>query len=672
MGAAFGAPRSDTKFAGLYNHHLTIEKRAMGVNDRSMQSAASRQAFPKIIRKSTFTKLKKACLKARLPQLFSLVEWLEGTSVMLIRREKVVTLVEFIFLALSKGPDYIRTQHLNPEYYQKWLRKKEWPYCQALARRAKQFDYNPTISLIFTVQSPDLIWLQPCLLSVINQWYPHWEVYLFGLGSAPERILDRLISWPPGRDSRIHLAEEKGFSSLEEAINETLVTITGEFVVFPASKDLLAPAALFEVIKLLNLHPEADIIYADEDTIDSAGKRISPFFKPDWSPDLALSLPYTGRLTVYRRELVEALGGVRAELLPAEHYDLLLRMMDQTPPEKIHHIPKILYHQREKTPQTRPDQEELEVVASRQALRDHLRRTSQVGKVLAGDYPGTYRVTRELKEGESVSIIIPFKDNLALLSQCLTSIFQRTDYQWFEIILINNQSQEKATYDYLEQLVHHSKVNLIHFEKPFNYAAMNNLAVEQARYQYVLFLNNDTEVISSEWLGAMVEHIQRDEVGAVGAKLLFPDHTIQHGGLALGGGGLLCGDYFRGTPEWAAVSHGLSQVIRNCSAVTGACLLTKKKLFQAVGGFDEMNLSVGYNDVDLCLKYRERGYLIVWTPYAKLYHYESASRGKNLDAADFDRLWREQKYFEAKWPQYLEHDPYYNQNLSRLFDGYAY
>ena len=486
-----------------------------------------------------------------------------------------------------------------------------------------------------------------------------------------EQIADKVRNLPGEKESRIFLTP-KNYSDLNKALNEVLATVTGEFLIFPTARDLLAPAALLEVVKLLNQHPEADIIYADEDAIDSAGERSDPFFKPDWSPDLALSMPYTGPFTVFRTSRVQALGGFRAELGQAAQYDLLLRTMEQTTPEKIHHISKILYHRRVQLNKTKPAEEKLLEKESLQVLHDHLHRTSQAGKVVAGPYPGTCRIIRELKDTAEVSIIIPFKDNLPLLSQCLNSIFQKTDYPYFEIILVNNQSREKATYAYLEDLISNPQVRLLHYDKPFNYAAINNRAVEQARYQYLVFLNNDTEVLSPDWLRTMLEHAQRNEVGAVGAKLLYPDRTIQHGGLALGGGGLLCGDYFRGTPEAAGVGRGLSQLTRNCSAVTGACLMTKKILFQAAGGFDEVNLPICYNDVDFCLELRRKGYLIVWTPYARLYHHESASRGKNLKTADLERLYREQKYFEEKWWSILEHDPYFNPNLSRLFDGYAY
>ena len=635
-----------------------------------MQPEAYRPALDKIIRKSTFTKLKKACLRARLPQLISLVELLEAAGI-LITRERLNTLVELFLVTLKYGRDYVRRQHHQPDYYQKWLLRQERYDGRAVSRQLRQFHYTPTISLLVTAGDNDFLWLQPCLQSIINQWYPHWELYLIGSFSALEQIKDELATPSTGQDPRIFFAP-RDYPNPEKVVNEFLPTISGEFVVFPAGRDLLAPAALFEVIKLLNEHPEADIIYADEDTIDLAGKRSDPFFKPDWSPDLALSMPYTGRFTVYRTSRIRALGGLWEHLPTAAEYDLLLRLMEQTPPEKIHHIPKILYHRRMASDKTGQGNDQLVLVASKQALTDHLQRTSQAGKVLTGAYPGTFRVIRELQEIAGVSIIIPFKDNLPLLSQCLNSIFQKTDYPFFEIILINNQSQENATLAYLENLAGNPKVRLLHYHRPFNYADMNNRAVEQARYRYILFLNNDTEVISADWLRAMLEHIQRDEVGAVGAKLLYPDHTIQHGGLALGGGGLLCGDFFRGTPEAAAVAHGLPQVIRNCSAVTGACLLTKKNLFEAVGGFDEVNLPICYNDVDLCLKLRDRGYLIVWTPYARLYHYESASRGHSPQVADLERLCREQKYFEEKWQSFLEQDPYYNQNLSRLLDSYAY
>ncbi len=272
-----------------------------------MHPEENRKALHKIIRKSTFTNLKKACLRARLPQLISLVELLEAVGI-LITREGLKTLVELCLVTLKYGRDYVRRQHLHPDYYLKWLLRKDWYDRTAVNQQLQQLHYTPTISLLVTAGDNDFLWLQPCLQSIINQWYPHWEVHLFGLGSAPEIIRDGLGSWPPGRDPRIQLINNRGYTYPEETINKSLATITGEFVVFPGGQDLLAPTALFDVIKLLNLHPEADIIYADEDTIDFAGRRSDPFFKPDWSPDLALSLPYTGRFTVYRSSLVQGSG----------------------------------------------------------------------------------------------------------------------------------------------------------------------------------------------------------------------------------------------------------------------------------------------------------------------------------------------------------------------------
>ena len=631
-----------------------------------MQPGTCRQTFKKIIRKSLFTKLKKGCLSLQLPQLIGLVELLEAAGI-LLTRERLPTLIDLFLVTLKHGREYVRVQHLDPDYYQRWLAQKE-PHESALTcRQEAQFRHSPTIAIFVPAGGNDCLGLQACLESVLHQCYPHWELFLFGFESAPENIQNRIRSLFPPTDKRVHFVANQE----DVAINQTLASLQADFVVFPANHDLLSLTALFEVVRLINLHPEADIIYADEDIIDSAGKRSAPFFKPGWSPDLALSLPYTGPFTVYRASLVKALGEVRA-IWPAIHYELLLRMMAKTTAAKIHHIPKFLYHRRLAQGKTDRQTEKAKEVASMQILSNYLQRTAQTGKILKGSFPGTYRVLRELQETAGVSIIVPFQDNVPLLAQCLASIFQKTDYPLFEIVLINNQSREKATYDYLQTLAGHPQVRFMDFPQPFNYAAMNNRAVAQAAYQYILFLNNDTEVISPQWLRAMLEHIQRDEVGAVGAKLLFPDNSIQHGGLALGGGGLLCGDYFRGLPEATEVAHGLAQVIRNCSAVTGACLLTKKLLFQAVGGFDEVNLPICYNDVDLCLKLRERGYLIVWTPYARLYHHESASRGKDLKVTDLERLCREQAYFEEKWWALLEQDPYYNPNLSRLFDGYVY
>ena len=607
-----------------------------------------------------------------MPQALPLVDLLAG-AVMVLCRNGLGSLVDLSLELLRGGRAGIWRSCLRPGYYQRWLRRRERPQRRLLCQTACGWPYRPTIAMFILLGPGDLAFLPFCLESLSQQCYPHWEAHIVDLAGTASGWQEMPALRPWRQDRRVRLVGSgQGGGSPQASLDNILAGLSADYLMLPDGRDQLSPQACAALVGHLNHHADAEVVYGDEDDLDEAGQRSNPFWKPDWSPDLALALPYTGGGTLFRTAAVQTVGGIRSEFWPAHGYDLLLRLLPHTPPHRLQHVPQILYHRRLDRTEAQAVREERTQAAGMLALQEYLAQTGQPGQVRPGLLPGTWRVARKISQPPGISIIIPFRDKARLLSQCLTSIFQKTVYPHFEVILINNDSQEPATYASLARWAGHPQVRLYSYSQPFNFAAMNNLAASRASYPCLLFLNNDTEVISPDWLAEMAAYLERADVGAVGVKLLYPDHTIQHGGLTIGGGGCLCGDLLRGLPDRAAVAHGLAQVPRNVSAVTGACLLTKKALFDAMGGFDAGSFPVCYNDVDFCLKLQSQGYVIVWTPAARLYHHESASRGRRPAAADLARLYAEQRVFEAKWWPVIVHDPYYHANLSRLFDGYVY
>jgi GT2 family glycosyltransferase len=440
---------------------------------------------------------------------------------------------------------------------------------------------------------------------------------------------------------------------ISAASNGALSLASGEFVGLLDHDDELTPDALFEVVKLLNETPDLDFIYTDEDKLSPEGRREEPFFKPDWSPDLLLSLNYITHLAVIRRHLLEEVGGFTEGLEGSQDYDLFLRISEKT--QKIGHIAKPLYSWR-KIPQSTAYDSHVKPYAhsaGQQALQAHLHRRGIAGEVVDGLItPYRYRVRYPINGQPLVSIIIPTKDRVELLKGCIDSIEGKTTYRNFEIIILDNQSEKPDTLAYLASSSH----RVVSVPNPFNYSRINNIGVTHARGEFLLFLNNDTVVITEEWLTAMLEHAQREKVGAVGAKLLYPNQTIQHAGAVLGFRGV-AGHVFWHMQDKERGYCDFPHVIRNYSAVTAACLMMKKSIFTEVGGFNE-GIQVAFNDIDLCLRIREKGYLIVYTPYATLYHLESASR-KKLHPAD------DEEYFRKRWASVIHAgDPYYNPHLS--------
>lgn len=541
----------------------------------------------------------------------------------------------------------------SPSEYQKWLHDRH-PTAEQLAtarETSRRFGYRPLISIVTPVFNTPAEWLREAIDSVINQAYENWELFLIDDGSTLAETI-QLLRGIAQRDARIVVVRRESTGGISAASNSGLDHARGEWVGLLDHDDLLEPDALFEAVKYLQTHPETDLIFSDEDKITEEGLA-APQFKPDWSPDFLLSYNYLCHFTVIRRGFVEKAGRFRSEFDGAQDYDLFLRVTELT--DRIHHIPRILYHWRRSETSTsdniRRKPQALE--AGRRAVESHLRRRGERGHVTVDWQTHAYWVKRELRETRRISIIIATRDRIDLLSRCISSIVNKTSYPNYEIIVVDNESKTEEAREYFRNFEH----RLLHFQGPFNFSALNNLAVEQTTSPWLLFLNNDVEVIDSEWLTIMAEHVQRPEVGAVGARLLYPNDTVQHAGVVLGVGGI-AEHAFRHFPADAPGVCRQLQVTRNYSSVTGACLLTRRDVFEEVGGFDEERLPVTFNDVDLCLKMRRAGYLVVYTPFARLYHHESATRRRSVEALETEVM-------RERWPDYLERDPYYNPNLSR-------
>ena len=556
--------------------------------------------------------------------------------------------------------------------YEIWIQRNEptKEKMEAYKKESRCFNYRPKISIVTPVWNIEEKLLRAAIESAINQVYDNWELCVADGGSTNPSV-EKVLKEYAEKDSRIKikfLIENKGIAVNS---NEALSLATGEFVTFLDHDDELAPFALYEVVKLLDDNVELDFIYSDEDKITTKGIRIDPFFKPNWSPDMFLSHNYLCHLSVIRKDLVDIVGGFREGYDGSQDYDLFLRVTELIDEKRIAHIPTILYHWRlvlgsaAELVSAKP----YALVAAKKALDDALARRGIEGEVSDGLFTSSYRVRYKIIGSPKVSIIIPTKDKVNILKTCVESIIEKTDYKNYEIVIVDNQSKEEETFAYYDKIKNNREIKILEYTRPFNFSAINNYAASEVDAEYILFLNNDTEVISNEWLSAMLEHAQRKEIGAVGAKLLYPNNTIQHAGVILGITGTpgkkgVAGHSHKYLPNTEYGYFLKAHLIENISAVTAACMMLRKGVFEEVGGFDEI-MSIAFNDVDLCLKIRERGYLIVYTPYAKLYHYESLSRGYEDNPEKQTRFLNEVEYMREKWGHAIdEGDPYYNPNLT--------
>jgi O-antigen biosynthesis protein len=553
----------------------------------------------------------------------------------------------FLYVVLVPALDAWRTRRNRPSsdgggaVYATWTAMCEKVrYDEARAsRRVAALTKRPLFSVLLPVSAPSRREVEVTVASLLAQYYGEWELCIEGDALAGE------LADLADRDPRIVIASGEYAGSSASTLNAALARASGEYVILVKAGGRLTPDALVEIATALAAS-DADALYGDDDVVDEMGRRSNPAFKPDWSPDFLLSKYYIGSPSVMRRSLVNEVGGFRTEVDASCEYDLWLRVTERT--ERIAHIPMVLHHGPfGAVPASGAAQE-----ASKRALTESIARRTIDGKVEEGLAPGSFRVVRELAVEPLVSIIIPTRDRLDLLARIIDGIDNRTDYTNVEVLIVDNGSTDRATLDYLAATRH----RVLRDDGPFNYSRLNNRAVNEARGALVLLLNNDTDPMDPGWLGAMVEQAVRPEVGAVGAKLLYPSGKLQHGGVALGLMGV-AGSIHKGLSGNAGGHLDAMLVIRNVSVVTAACLLMRREVFEEVSGLNETELAVAYNDVDLCLRIRERGYLIVWTPHARLVHFESESRGRAVNTKEGD-------YIVTRWGESVFRDPYYSPNFT--------
>jgi glycosyltransferase involved in cell wall biosynthesis len=559
--------------------------------------------------------------------------------------------------------------------YADWIRDHDTLRAEDVAAIRAHIAVLPTrlISVAMPVYDTDADLLREAIESVRQQFYPHWELCIADDASILPQVRAVLEEFADDRRVRITWRSVNGHISA--ATNSALALARGEFVALMDHDDVLSPQALYEVAAALYAHPETDLVYTDEDRIDEKGQRFAPYFKPDWNRDLLLGQNYLNHLSVFRRSLIERVGGMREGFEGSQDHDLVLRITELTKPARIHHIPAVLYHWRQTANAASFSEAALArcIAAARKAVAEHLDRTGVAGARVEPHPAGLpwLRVIWPLPVEPSVSIIVPTRNRAALLAQLAAGILQRTAYANLELVIVDNASDHADTLTLLKRLERDRRVKLLRFPGAFNYSAINNHAVAEATGEVIVMLNNDIDVLHGDWLREMVSHAVRPDVGVVGAKLLYPDDTVQHAGVVLGvigpGGGLgVAGHSNLGMARTDVGYFGHNALTREVSAVTGACLAVRREVYLAAGGLDETNLAVAFNDVDLCLRIAAMGLRNIWTPFAELHHLESASRGSDMTGAKAARFERECRYMRARWGAMLDEDPFYNRNFDLI------
>ena len=530
-------------------------------------------------------------------------------------------------------------------------------------QRKQKFDYSPLISIAVPAYQTPVEFLRQMIESLIVQTYSNWELCIVNASPDNEEMQKVLAEYSAG-DSRVRFCNLKENLGIAENTNRAFAMAKGEFVGLLDHDDLLAPNALYEIVKILQDHPQADALYTDEDKVTTElDEHFQPHLKPDFNLDLLRSNNYICHFFVVRKSIVEKAGGFRKEFDGAQDYDFIFRCTENA--GEVLHVPEILYHWRTHKASTadNPASKMYAFEAGKRAIEAHLERTGTEGEVSHTQDLGFYRVKYPVQGKPLVSVIIPNKDEKETLQTCLEMLEKNTGYQNFEIIIVENNSTTDEIFRYYKELSGNRKIHLLRWGKEFNYSAINNFAVAHAKGEYLLFLNNDVKSINPDWLEEMLGVCQRPEVGGVGAKLIYPDNTIQHAGCVIGMGGI-AGHMFVDMPADRTGYLHKASLLQDMSAVTAACLLMKKEVFEQAGGFTE-ELAVAFNDVDLCLKVRKNGYLIVYDPYAKLYHMESKTRGAEDSKEKVRRFQTEIEYMRCHWIDILKNgDPCYNKNLS--------
>ncbi len=534
----------------------------------------------------------------------------------------------------------------------------------------QRFPNSPLISVVMPVYNPNVAWLIEAIESVKDQIYPHWQLCIaddLSTDGAIRPILERYAA----QDQRIKVGFRTENGHISAASNTAIAMAQGEWIAFLDHDDLLSEQALFWIVDAINRCPHIRMIYSDEDKINDEGIRFHPYFKCDWNPDLLYSHNMFCHLGVYHTDLVVRVGGLRLGFEGSQDHDLTLRCSELIAANHIHHIPRVLYHWRAHAASTasstaaKPYAE----IAGVRAINDHFER---IGVRATAEFTGyCYRVRYALPDKlPLVSLIIPTRNGFAFLRKCIGSILEKTTYPEYEILVVDNGSDEQETLRYLGALGLHERIRVIRDDRPFNFSGLNNEAVKLARGELIGLINNDIEVISPDWLSEMVSHATRPEVGAVGARLWYSNDTLQHGGVILGVG-VVAGHAHKHLAKSNAGYMGRAGCIQSFSAVTAACLLVRKSIYESLGGLNESHLQVAFNDVDFCIRVREAGFRNIWTPYAELYHHESATRGFDVTPEKIARYEREVAYMRSRWSHVIEADPAYSPNLTIILEDFS-
>lgn len=553
--------------------------------------------------------------------------------------------------------------------YNYWM-KKNFPSKEKLheyQQKEKELAYRPKISIIMPVYNPPEKFFIKALNSVLAQIYTNWELCIADDSSNNERIIEIIKSYAE-KDNRIKYIFRTENEHISAASNTAISIATGEYIALFDHDDKLAPDALYQNIVALNINRDTDLIYSDEDYINEKEKHFNPSFKSDWCPDNLLSRNYICHLAVIKSSLIHEIGGFRVGFEGSQDYDLFLRITEKT--NKIHHIPKILYHWRihKNSTSYKDTSKPYALENGKKAIEEALIRRNEIGSVTIMNEHGSanfYAVRYEIQSYAKVSIIIPTKNLTEVTNTCLSSIFKLTDYPNYEVILVNNNSDETAFFEMVDKWkkAEPNRFRCIEDNGSFNFSRLMNNASKVSNGTFLLLLNNDTEVTKADWMTAMVEQAQRKTIGAVGVKLLYPNKTVQHAGVIIGLGGI-AGHAFVGAEENANVYRDSIKIIKNYSAVTAACLMVRKTVFDEVNGFDEA-FAVDFNDVDFCLKLKDRGYNNIYLPHVTLLHYESISRGHpHKTKESYGRHLKEINLFKQRWQKYIDNDPCYSPNLS--------
>ena len=573
---------------------------------------------------------------------------------------------------LNKALNFVTTRGYKRRKirsYSRWIKKHD-PFTpkirQDMVRKVAALNRKPLLSVIMPVYNTKPEWLTHAIESVRKQIYPHWELCIADDASTERSVIDLLKKYQQ-TDSRIKVVFRNTNGHIASASNSALALAKGDFIALLDHDDKLPDHALYWVAETINQNPEARLLYSDWDSLDENGVRLPGYFKPDFNYQLLLAQNCVSHLGVYCRELVCGLGGFRKGYEGVQDWDLTLRVVAAIPHNQIVHIPRILYHWRRHSRSVSNTSSEQcsavgREVAARRSVADHLQSVGGGSVEAAPGCPGFYRIKFPLPTVlPLVSIIICTRDYELLLRKAVESIHSISTYTNYELVIVDNCSRDPEAVAYLASLAKRPGIRVIRDESPFNFSRLSNTGVAQSRGEVVCLLNNDIEVITPDWIEEMLSFAIKPDVGAVGARLWYPDGTLQHGGVIIGGSGI-ANHYHLRLPRGNIGYFGRAVLQQELSAVTGACIMVRRKVFDEVGGLDEQ-IAVAFNDIDFCLRLRAAGYRIIWTPFAELTHHESASRGYECDQEKIERFQREADFMRARWGKTLEQDPFHKPNL---------